>query len=95
MWAITPSPRYRTHLVLPHGGSETPAPGLFLPFDEHDQIHVEFASLSERRGGTGHSEDRALVVGNATAVKITVSPGQLPRVGFPILLCGRLDVVVA
>jgi hypothetical protein len=53
------------------------------------------ASLSERRGGARNSEDRAFVVGDTTAVEIAVSPGQLPRVGLPILLRGGLDVVVA
>ena len=58
--------------VLLHNRRETLAAGLFLAFDEHDNIDVELASLLQGSGCTGNRKDRTFVVRNAAAVEISV-----------------------
>lgn len=62
--------RSDTHPILPNCRSESSTASLFLPLDQHHQIDIEFASLSQRFGSTCHGKYWTFIVGYTPAVEI-------------------------
>jgi len=84
-----------TYLVSPDCWGKAFTARLFLPFDEHNQVNVEFSPLSKGGGRTSYSQNGAFIVRNTSSVEVAVPTRQLPRVALPILLGSGLDVVMS